>query len=309
MAGCSVGNPADVLLKGELFAANVLAILAASKVGVKHEVDDKNVGVFSTTKEHGFTVSPEEKQQKRKKRNPVRVTKKACSEDGCPNKAHARGLCNDHSGMLCSVEGCAATTLARGLCKKHGAFGECKASDCTTAAQKRSGYCAKHRGVHGFCDSVGCTTAAIAGGFACAKHGGNAICTADGCIRNARPRKKVCFVHSADRKPCSAEGCGNIAKARGLCEKHDGGKKKKVCSTEGCDTAVYARGVCCKHGAMGFCSVANCTSVVRTRGRCVLHGGGSKKVCKVNGCTSLVHKRSLCVVHGAKAVVLSEHLK
>ena len=46
-------------------------------------------------------------------------------------------------------------------------------------------------------------------------------------------------------KPCSVEGCGALARSRGLCKKHRGGMP---CSVEGCGTLAHSKGLCFKHG-------------------------------------------------------------
>ena len=107
------------------------------------------------------------------------------------------------------------------------------------------GHCKKHGGIHGFCSvGIDCKTPAIAGGFACAKHGANGACAKEGCIRNARIGKKVCFIHSTDRTSCATPGCDGYARVRGLCWKHG---VKKICSIDGCGTAARSRGLCKKH--------------------------------------------------------------
>ena len=164
----------------------------------------------------------------------------------------------------------------------------------------------------------GCTNKAAARGL-CTKHrgageAGECKCLADGCGANATsvvPEmspallkvvalmrvRGLCGKHSHNL--CSAEGCSNDAKPRGLyCETH---AKKRACSIAGCGTAVKARGVCRKHGAFGYCSFSNCTTAARStaQGMCSRHGGGARKECKVEGCKTLSQARGVCRKHGA----------
>ena len=185
------------------------------------------------------------------------------------------------------MEGCVSKAKARDLCTKHGAYGACKA---IAPPMRRAVAIAESMG-----GEARVLLCAIADGISCARHGANGICAADGCTRNARTGKKVCHVHSTDKKPCTVTGCTSYAVVRGRCRKHDG---NRMCSTAGCDTAIKARGLCARHGAMGFCSANNCTTAALARGLCRLHGGGSTKLCTIKGCTTRAVARSLCGKHG-----------
>ena len=125
--------------------------------------------------------------------------RKPCSMDGCRSGTIARGLCSKHGargecsiidcstnarkkggycarhGGLslkpCSVDGCATKATARGLCGKHGAKGKCLINDCSTNAQKKGGFCARHGGGLGKCSVSDCNVNAQKKGGRCRNHG------------------------------------------------------------------------------------------------------------------------------------------
>eukprot|EP00729_Bicosta_minor_P032806 gene32806-biopygen26583 len=188
---------------------------------------------------------------------------------------------------------------------------------CVTSAVRSGGLCRKHR----ICAAPNCSTPLIPGKDVCTKHGAFGICTAQGCETNARPGQKGhCAKHSKDKPTCSASGCGNIVKARGLCEKHGA---RGFCSTAGCDSGAIKDGLCLKHGANGFCTFNDCKTyaaarglcnrhgasglclfyecptAARARGLCIRHGGRSQKVCDIEGCKTFAVARSRCGRHGA----------
>ena len=76
------------------------------------------------------------------------------------------------------------------------------------------------------------------------------ICTADGCTNHAK-RRGVCIRHGAKvvHKRCSSEGCPNVAQVGGVCVRHGAKRARKSCSIEGCTNLVQRRGLCIRHGA------------------------------------------------------------
>ena len=89
------------------------------------------------------------------------------------------------------------------------------------------------------------------------------------------------------RSTCSAVGCSNVSKKKGVCRKHGGADK---CNISGCSTNAVARGVCIKHGANGLCSAQGCTTNANRRGVCVKHG--AKGLCSAQGPLAHKHEES-----------------
>eukprot|EP00729_Bicosta_minor_P005556 gene5556-biopygen16858 len=196
-----------------------------------------------------------------------------CGKHGGHGECSHPSGCRLHGGKCCSVDGCTTNAKARGVCFVHGAYGECKTINCSTNAQKRGGYCARHGGKAGYCQAIPpCNTPAVPGKFVCTMHGAHGICSVWGCTKNANKS------------------------GRGVCIAHD---IKVLCSTPDCPSKVVARRVCTKHGAKGFCSFSNCKAAVASKGRCARHGGGSTKECKVKDCDTLAAARGLCGKHSA----------
>eukprot|EP00985_Skeletonema_marinoi_P003190 scaffold1323_cov106-Skeletonema_marinoi.AAC.9 len=116
-----------------------------------------------------------------------------------------------------------------------------------------------------------------------------------------QPKEKVA---KKRRYECSADGCMNQAKNRGVCRRHGARApiKQKLCSSEGCTDIVVNGGVCVRHGAKRkLCSSEGCTNQVRCGGLCLKHGA-KIKLCSSEGCTNIVVNGGVCVRHGAKRV-------
>ncbi|KAG7396923.1 hypothetical protein PHYBOEH_001528 [Phytophthora boehmeriae] len=73
------------------------------------------------------------------------------------------------------------------------------------------------------------------------------------------------------RKMCTAEGCQNLSRSRGLCKAHGGGRR---CSVEGCSRASQSGSLCITHGGGKRCTVEGCVKAAQSRGMCKAHGGG-----------------------------------
>eukprot|EP00729_Bicosta_minor_P032821 gene32821-biopygen2830 len=167
---------------------------------------------------------------------------------------------------------------------------------CVTNAQKRGGHCFAHKKKVA-CAHPNCSAPLVPGKGVCSKHGAQGICTAWGCKTNAYAGKKGhCLKHSKDKPICSASGCSNGVRARGLCRTHGA---QGSCSTAGCDSGAAKDGLCFKHGANGFCTFTDCTTAAQSRGLCGRHGGGKTKVCDIEGCKTLAAAHSRCKRHGA----------
>eukprot|EP00729_Bicosta_minor_P032764 gene32764-biopygen23547 len=288
----SIGDRVEVLLEQKLHTAEVRAVYNSGKVDVVYDADS-SVGYLLSVAKHGLNKMW---MPKKKGKGGGGGNAKGCSVGGCSNTVYVRGLCHTHCRKPCSVEGCTTKALARGLCWKHGAFGKCVKMGCVTNARKRGGHCSKHSKKVA-CAAPNCSTPLIPGKGVCTKHGAHGICTAWGCKTNAYEGKKgLCLKHSKDKATCSASGCSNIVKARGLCEKHGA---RGFCSTAGCDSGAYKDGLCRKHGASGFCTFNDCTTAAKSRGLCARHGGSSTKVCDIEGCKTRAQARGRCKRHGA----------
>lgn len=95
------------------------------------------------------------------------------------------------------------------------------------------------------------------------------------------------------RKMCTAEGCQNLSRSRGLCKAHGGGRR---CSVEGCSRASQSGSLCITHGGGKRCTVDGCVKAAQSRGMCKAHGGGVR--CRVDGCTKSSQGDGFCRSHG-----------
>ncbi|CAH0475751.1 unnamed protein product [Peronospora belbahrii] len=95
------------------------------------------------------------------------------------------------------------------------------------------------------------------------------------------------------RKMCTAEGCQNLSRSRGLCKAHGGGRR---CSIDGCSRASQSGSLCITHGGGKRCTVDGCAKAAQSRGMCKAHGGGVR--CRVEGCTKSSQGDGFCRSHG-----------
>uniref|UniRef100_M4BN51 WRKY19-like zinc finger domain-containing protein n=1 Tax=Hyaloperonospora arabidopsidis (strain Emoy2) TaxID=559515 RepID=M4BN51_HYAAE len=116
---------------------------------------------------------------------------------------------------------------------------------------------------------------------------------------------------------CRYANCSNIARSRGLCRTHGGGKRcshptcnksaqanRKCiahgggtpCSFEDCEKTAQSRGLCKAHGGGARCKHPDCPKSSQSKGLCRGHGGGIK--CKAEGCEKWVQKNGYCIKHG-----------
>ncbi|KAF0696356.1 Aste57867_12880 [Aphanomyces stellatus] len=80
----------------------------------------------------------------------------------------------------------------------------------------------------------------------CVRHGGKKQCAFDRCEGNARAGPFCCKHNTGETKKrfCTAPGCSHVARAKGLCVSHGGGRK---CEAEGCASYARDRGFCRRH--------------------------------------------------------------
>ncbi|RLN45168.1 hypothetical protein BBJ29_010002 [Phytophthora kernoviae] len=95
------------------------------------------------------------------------------------------------------------------------------------------------------------------------------------------------------RKMCTADGCQNLSRSRGLCKAHGGGRR---CSVEGCSRASQSGSLCITHGGGKRCTVDGCIKAAQSRGMCKAHGGGVR--CRVDGCAKSSQGDGFCRSHG-----------
>lgn len=95
------------------------------------------------------------------------------------------------------------------------------------------------------------------------------------------------------RKMCTAEGCTNLSRSRGLCKAHGGGRR---CSVDGCTRASQSGSLCITHGGGKRCTVDGCMKAAQSRGMCKAHGGGVR--CRVEGCVKSSQGDGFCRSHG-----------
>lgn len=82
-----------------------------------------------------------------------------------------------------------------------------------------------------------------------------------------------------NERRCSVEDCTKLARNRGLCTAHGGGKQ---CNYPDCISMSQSRGFCRSHGGGSRCKAENCTRSAQSRGLCRKHGGG--QVCQADDC-------------------------
>ena len=98
------------------------------------------------------------------------------------------------------------------------------------------------------------------------------------------------------RKSCDENGCMKIARSRGKCVAHGGGKR---CEEHECEkSAQGSTGRCKAHGGGYRCEENGCTkSAQGSTGKCIAHGGGKR--CEERGCISSAQgSTGKCKAHG-----------
>lgn len=119
---------------------------------------------------------------------------------------------------------------------------------------------------------------------------GQPLCSALGCNHLARV-KGMCKLHGGGRR-CKVEGCMKSAQTGHLCIAHGGGKP---CSIDGCPKTAQSRGLCKQHGGGVRCKFEGCTKSCQSGGFCRGHGGGKR--CEYPHCTKWAQKNGHCAKH------------
>lgn len=201
----------------------------------------------------------------------------ACTEEGCPDRARSRGLCNTHYQRYRRR----ALAPTRN-CKRCGT-----PVPATTSGRPHS-YCSDAcrnppRGPRVRTNSAHC----VEPGCERYPNGGRGYCRR--CFQRHKDAGKY-----ADEL-CTTDGCGNIVLALGLCRGHllagyESGKVKKArCAAEACEIPAHAKGYCTAHyarlrrgddlnapmrksrEASQSCSVEGCETKSLARGLCAMH--------------------------------------
>lgn len=120
---------------------------------------------------------------------------------------------------------------------------------------------------------------------------GPRLCRFDNCNNVARSRG-FCRTHGGGKR-CAYPNCNKSAQANRKCIAHGGGTP---CSFEGCSKTAQSRGLCKAHGGGARCRYPNCPKSSQSKGLCRGHGGGIK--CKEEGCEKWVQKSGYCIKHG-----------
>ncbi|OQS07961.1 hypothetical protein THRCLA_00046 [Thraustotheca clavata] len=98
---------------------------------------------------------------------------------------------------------------------------------------------------------------------------------------------------AAYAKFCMSPGCNNIARTKGMCKVHGGGRR---CKVEGCMKSAQTGHLCIAHGGGKPCRMEGCPKTAQSRGLCKQHGGGVR--CKFEGCTKSCQSGGFCRGHG-----------
>ncbi|RLN47431.1 hypothetical protein BBJ29_004351 [Phytophthora kernoviae] len=100
-------------------------------------------------------------------------------------------------------------------------------------------------------------------------------------------------INARSGRVCRYANCSNIARSRGLCRTHGGGKR---CSHPNCNKSAQANRKCIAHGGGTPCSFGDCEKTAQSRGLCKAHGGGAR--CKHPDCPKSSQSKGLCRGHG-----------
>ncbi|ETV90862.1 hypothetical protein H310_14419 [Aphanomyces invadans] len=121
--------------------------------------------------------------------------------------------------------------------------------------------------------------------------GSTRVCRTKSC-KNVARSKGLCRSHGGGKR-CTEPGCSKSAQANKKCIAHGGGTP---CSFENCDKTSQSRGLCKAHGGGARCKYPSCPKSSQSRGFCRGHGGGVR--CKADGCEKWVQKNGFCIKHG-----------
>ncbi|KAF0754518.1 hypothetical protein AaE_005296 [Aphanomyces astaci] len=121
--------------------------------------------------------------------------------------------------------------------------------------------------------------------------GSTRVCRTKSC-KNVARSKGLCRSHGGGKR-CTEPGCSKSAQANKKCIAHGGGTP---CSFDNCDKTSQSRGLCKAHGGGARCKYPSCPKSSQSRGFCRGHGGGVR--CKADGCEKWVQKNGFCIKHG-----------
>jgi len=110
---------------------------------------------------------------------------------------------------------------------------------------------------------------------------------------NAAAQAALNGTNARSGRVCRYANCSNIARSRGLCRTHGGGKR---CSHPNCNKSAQANRKCLAHGGGTPCSFGDCEKTAQSRGLCKAHGGGAR--CKHPDCPKSSQSKGLCRGHG-----------
>lgn len=122
------------------------------------------------------------------------------------------------------------------------------------------------------------------------------VCRYANCSNIARSRG-LCRTHGGGKR-CSHPNCNKSAQANRKCIAHGGGTP---CAFEDCEKTAQSRGLCKAHGGGARCKHPDCPKSSQSKGLCRGHGGGIK--CKAEGCEKWVQKNGYCIKHGRECAV------
>jgi len=124
------------------------------------------------------------------------------------------------------------------------------------------------------------------------------VCRYADCNNIARSRG-LCRTHGGGKR-CSHPNCNKSAQANRKCIAHGGGTP---CSYDDCEKTAQSRGLCKAHGGGARCKHPDCPKSSQSKGLCRGHGGGIK--CKEDGCEKWVQKNGYCIKHGRERSMTS----
>jgi hypothetical protein len=118
------------------------------------------------------------------------------------------------------------------------------------------------------------------------------------------PIKTTGIVKQRTPAKCSAPSCENLAKSKGFCRRHGGGKK---CAFPDCVSESRLFGFCKRHGGGKVCEHSEgCKSLARDGFKyCHRHGGGNR--CDFPECDKTAQNGvNYCFKHGGKKLKLKD---
>ncbi|KAF0696358.1 Aste57867_12882 [Aphanomyces stellatus] len=120
------------------------------------------------------------------------------------------------------------------------------------------------------CFFHGCTNVRAANSPKCDAHKHRAKCTVADCFNQVYARN-LCVRHGG-KKQCAFDGCQGNARAGPFCCRHNTtASKKRFCSAPGCSHVARAKGLCVSHGGGRKCEAGGCASYARDGGYCRRH--------------------------------------